>query len=523
MNRKLLVILALFATLAIGSSLWQAYEAAHLDEKLRLIDKKAQRERLMRLSLSRVEPQAAHLLAEEAAKQSDSPDFTTPVYPEPCEEKADFNKGFFLLSPAQLMTPPGQGKMEREMTHDAVLMDALMRKATHRDAPIADPFAPQTRSPRTGIPVFGVYQVKETDFSKPILQEGKPGDYFAWAYKGNVYFTRAIPTTHGNAMQGFIADPAVLARHLLPFVEPGLDAPKIRAALPGEKGMGGLPLVLEAGERMELPDTAERRRALRGTVVSAWLISISSIAIVFGLLALYARVERRRSDFVSAVTHELRTPLTSFTLYTEMLRENKAPAEKLPEYYETLHRESKRLAHLVENVLAFSRLTRGKARGRQDTGFCARMLGEIFDRVGERLSKSGFKVVVNQDPRVRLLSLRTDLLTVEQILDNLADNAVKYARGDEGEHPSIIFSVVQTHRRVVIRVSDSGPGIAGDARRNLFRPFSRSAEAEQGRKPGVGLGLALSRDLARSIGGDLVLEKSDSHGSTFALTLPLGE
>ena len=55
------------------------------------------------------------------------------------------------------------------------------------------------------------------------------------------------------------------------------------------------------------------------------------------------------------------------------------------------------------------------------------------------------------------------------------------------------------------------------------RPFSRSAKSESGRKPGVGLGLALSRDLARSIGGDLSLEKSDSKGSTFLLTLPLGE
>lgn len=126
----------------------------------------------------------------------------------------------------------------------------------------------------------------------------------------------------------------------------------------------------------------------------------------------------------------------------------------------------------------------------------------------------------NIDPRAGLLQLRTDLLSLEQILTNLADNAAKYV---EGSAPAVTIHVIQTHRTLSLRFSDNGPGISKEARRRLFQPFSRSAKAEHGDKPGIGLGLALSRDLAHSIGGDLVLEHSDKKGSTFLLTLPLGE
>ena len=77
------------------------------------------------------------------------------------------------------------------------------------------------------------------------------------------------------------------------------------------------------------------------------------------------------------------------------------------------------------------------------------------------------------------------------------------------------------HNTLSIRFADNGPGIPAKWQRDIFRPFSRSARDVEGRKPGVGLGLALSRDVARSIGGELKLEKSDAHGTVFTLTLPL--
>lgn len=210
---------------------------------------------------------------------------------------------------------------------------------------------------------------------------------------------RSIPTTHGPAAEGVVMDAAELAKILLPLAEPGLRDAAITYPQRGEaSNLAPLPLVLRPGESVDIPDTEERSAAVQGTVVSAWFTTLLTIAILFGILAFYARMERRRSDFVSAVTHELRTPLTSFQMMTEMLRNGQVAADKVPEYHENLHRESKRLAHLVENVLSFARLTRGKVRGRQDAGPCRQLLANAFEKHAERLKTQASRSISTRIP-----------------------------------------------------------------------------------------------------------------------------
>ena len=519
MKKKLTLFLIFFSLLAVGAALWQGYQAAHLEQSLREIDRRTQARRLVELSLPRVQAELNYLLAKEREKLSDQTPVGRAHYPMPTGGKADFNCGFFLLTPAGLLTPPGEEGFAQLLESAPVLTNTMRRKAYNPSAPLFDPSEKTTFDPHTQMPVFGVYEVQETDLDKPMRQTGKPGPFFAWHYRDNLVYMRSVPTSHGAAAEGFIIDSAKLAERLLPLVEPGLKAPTIDFVRPKEApNLSPLPLSLRPGNEISLPDTQERRRALRGTVISAWLISLLSIAIVFALLAFYARLERRRSDFVSAVTHELRTPLTSFQLYTELLQNGELPPEKVAEYHATLHRESLRLGHLVENVLAFAKLTRGKVRGRQDEGPCSQLLTPLLEKISAHLSRAGFAVSINIDPRAALLLLRTDLLSIEQILLNLADNAIKYA---ESDHPAIAIHALQTHRTLTIRFSDNGRGIPPDQQKKLFLPFSRSGKSHS-EKPGIGLGLALSRDLARSIGGNLVLERSDERGSTFALSLPLG-
>ncbi len=522
MKRKFTLIMLFFSLLAVAAAFWQAHEAASLDTELRRIDERTQGRRLVELSLPRLQARLGRLLQGECDKLLPVPDVGSPQYPAPAEARADFNCGYFLLSPAGLKVPPGEEEFAAVLEKAPVIYDAIRRKADSPSAPIFDPNKQQAKyDPGRHVPAFGVYQVYETDFSKPMEVTGEPGNWFGWHYGDNLVYMRSVPTTHGNAAEGFVIDHRKLVAHLLPLAEKGLRTPDIGFALKGETAnLPPLPLVLRPGDDISLPDTTERAEALRGTVVSAWLIAGSSVAVIFGLLAFYARLERRRADFVSAVTHELRTPLTTFNLYAEMLRDGRVPEEKVEEYHETLYRESRRLAHLVENVLSFAHLSRGKVRGRQDVGACTKLLPPLFDKIGERLKQAGFAVTTTLDPRCKLLSLRTDLLSVEQILTNLADNAIKYAGG---AHAAVGISVLQRHRAIAIRFSDHGEGMAEEAKKTLFHPFSRSAKATKGGKPGVGLGLALSRDLARSIGGELMLEKSDGKGTTFVLTLPLGE
>lgn len=521
MNKKLTFILVFFALLTLLAAIWQAKEAAQLEGKLLSIDKNAQATRLLQLSLPRVQAEMERLLAEERSKLSDMVPVGQINYSMPGGSKADFNCGFFLMTPAGLQVPQGEERFGAVLDSATAVTDTMRRKADNPSAPVFDPNKTSTYDPSTHLPVFGVYQIKDTDFSKPMHQTDTPGPFFAWHAGENLVYMRSVPTTHGNAAEGFIIDAAKLAAHLLPLVEPELKSPEIDFADKGETAnLAPLPLVLRPGKEIILADTAARSRALRSTVSAAWITSGLSICVLFGLLAFYARLERRRSDFVSAVTHELRTPLTSFNLYTELLRDANLSPEKIAEYHDTLYQESRRLGHLVENVLSFARLTRGKVRGRQDCAPCGKLLPDLFAKIGKQLHKAGFQFTQAIDSRTGLLSLRTDLLSVEQILTNLADNAIKYAAR---EGAMVNIQVIQTHRALAIRFSDNGPGISDSARKQLFQPFSRSAKAAAGRKPGIGLGLALSRDLAHSIGGDLKLERSDANGTTFLLTLPLGE
>lgn len=522
MKNKLTFFFLFFSVLAISAALWQAREAAGLEDKLSAIDKETQARRLVALSLPRLQGELSAMLAAERAKMSDIAPLDQYVYPTPEDGRADFNRGFFLLSPAGLLTEQGVAELPCEQGNATAVTDTIRRKADNPSAPIYDPNkSSRSYDPRTHLPVFGVYQVKDIDFTSPMRQEGTPSPFFAWNYKNDLIYMRSVPTTHGQAAEGFLIDLDKLRTHLLPLVEPGLGTPEIDVPKRGEApSLSPLPLVLRPGKDISLTDSGERSDALRGTVASAWLISALSIILIFGLLAFYARLERRRSDFVSAVTHELRTPLTTFNLYTERLNSGTLSPEKVKEYHETLYHESRRLGHLVENVLAFAKLTRGKMRGRQDCGSCSTLLPSVFNKVCAHLQAAGFTTHYTIDPRTALLSLRTDLVSVEQILTNLADNAIKYV---EVAEPSVHISVFQGHRVLYIRFTDNGPGVAAEVRPKLFRSFSRSAQSDTGSKPGIGLGLALSRDLARAIGGELTLERSDEKGTCFLLTLPLGE
>ena len=521
MKKKLTVILAIFSTLVIGAALWQAHEAATLEERLLQIDRQTQANRLLELSLPRVQAEVSRLLNAERNKLGKKPPIGLMYYNMPAGGKADFNDGFFMYTSKGVQCPQGDEGLQAWMDRTPIIVDAIRRKAFNPNAPVIDPAKNIKYDPEKHKAIINVYEAVDPDLNLPLKLTGQPAPFFTWFYEGLLVCQRSFPTTHGKGADGFIINTKKLAERLLPLVEPGLEAPEIRLIQRGEvSNLSPLPMILKPGNKVQLPDSGLREDALRGTVASAWLISILSIIILFSLLAFYARLERRRSDFVSAVTHELRTPLTSFNLYTEMLRNGNLPPEKVAEYHETLYNECRRLGHLVENVLSFAKLTRGKVRGRQDVGACSKLLPELFARVKERLNKNGVDFHYTLDPRTTLITLRTDLLSVEQILTNLADNTIKYA---EAEHPAVSINVLQTHRTLNIRFSDNGSGIPRELQKDLFRPFSRSAKSESGRKPGVGLGLALSRDLARSIGGELSLEKSDAKGSTFLLNLPLGE
>jgi signal transduction histidine kinase len=260
---------------------------------------------------------------------------------------------------------------------------------------------------------------------------------------------------------------------------------------------------------------------LRGSLVAAWVAMAVAAAALAALLASVLALAERRAAFVSSVTHELRTPLTTFRLYSGMLEEGMVPEEEIQGCHTTLRREADRLTHLVENVLAYAGLERGRHASRTARVPVAELLARTVARPAERAEGAGFTWRIDVGPDAADAVVIADPAAVEQVLFNLVDNACKYARG--GTPAEIELAVGQRGTYLALAVRDHGPGIAPREAARLFEAFRKSARDAAEGGAGVGLGLALSRRLARQMGGDLVSDPPADGGARFVLTLPLAK
>jgi signal transduction histidine kinase len=252
-----------------------------------------------------------------------------------------------------------------------------------------------------------------------------------------------------------------------------------------------------------------------------WAAVIVALVTASLLVRGVMRLSERRASFVSAVTHELRTPLTTFRLYSDMLQSGAVKEEKRGSYLSVLSREADRLSHLVENVLAFSQIERGSARSAVRVTTAADLLEPMRERFESRLTTAGMTLEMDLSGEAASVPMKVDAAAVEHILFNLVDNAAKYASG--GQPPTLSISVARHGRRIEIHADDHGPGIVTSERSRIFEAFHKSAHEAAESKPGVGLGLALSRRLAKSLGGDLTCKSSDHGGACFVLSLPRTE
>jgi signal transduction histidine kinase len=259
---------------------------------------------------------------------------------------------------------------------------------------------------------------------------------------------------------------------------------------------------------------------VRLSLAAAWGAALLGLVGVGSLLKGAVTLSQRRADFVSAVTHELRTPLTTFRLYTDLLHDGMVPEDERPSYLATLKQEADRLGHLVDNVLAFSRMERRAPELRIESLSLADLLERAVPRLAERAAQAGLHLEVETGPELAGETVRADLASTEQILLNLVDNACKYAPNPD--RPALTLSAIPRKRHIALRLRDHGPGIDPRERRRIFRPFHRPATQAAGSAPGVGLGLALSRRLARRMGGELALAACEG-GASFEVRLRRGK
>jgi len=259
----------------------------------------------------------------------------------------------------------------------------------------------------------------------------------------------------------------------------------------------------------------------RATLGIAWVFVLLAISAAGLTLRSTIDFARRRSRFASAVTHELRTPLTTFQMYSEMLADGMVrEPDQQKVYHETLREESTRLNAIVENVLAYARIEEGRASASHVERIA---LGRLFQRVEPAWARRAAACSARLDIDLGGLGdheISIDVDSFDQILTNLIDNACKY--GCASEDPVVRITVRVNDARLRIEVSDHGPGIDPSVERVIFQPFDRGTIEPGSATPGVGLGLALSRELANRLGGSLThCRPPGGRGACFVLQLPL--
>ncbi|MBI4409873.1 MAG: GAF domain-containing protein [Gemmatimonadetes bacterium] len=227
---------------------------------------------------------------------------------------------------------------------------------------------------------------------------------------------------------------------------------------------------------------------------------------------------RAKSEFLAMMSHDLRTPLNAIGGYTQLLQmEVHGPlTERQRESLDRIGRSCQSLLALINDLLSFARLEAGRVAYRLEEVQLDAVLSGLEVSISPAVSEKGLRYAYQPcDPALRV---RADREKLEQALLNLLTNAIKFT--DRGGR--ITLHADSDRDRVAIRVRDTGMGIPAEKLATIFAPFVQVESALDREGGGVGLGLAITRDIARALGGDVEAQSVVGEGSTFTLWLPLG-
>ena len=304
---------------------------------------------------------------------------------------------------------------------------------------------------------------------------------------------------------------------------------------------------------LNLFETDPSRLTLQISHLRIWYFSILSVVFVAVTLAVISlwlnaraqiRLAQKKDDFVSAVSHELRTPLTSIRMHAEMLEKNWIKSEnKLGEYYRSMRAESERLSRLIENVLDFSRIQKGRKKYVFKLGDINKCVADVVEMMTAYAAQKGFRIKTEFD-EYREAAFDSDAVT--QIVVNLLDNAVKYSGNSDDKTITVRTRTVALGNRlrsslrntsddnrnelrnripkndyVLIEVEDHGPGIPHRQRKRIFQEFYRIGAEATRETAGSGLGLALVKKFAQAHDGFVEILSARPTGSIFRVALAI--
>lgn len=233
-------------------------------------------------------------------------------------------------------------------------------------------------------------------------------------------------------------------------------------------------------------------------------------------------LDAQKDDFLSQVSHEVRTPMASIRSFSEILLDNPdLESERSRKYLKIIQDETLRLSRLLDEILDVSHLDSGQFALRLEEVDAARILEHAVETCRGMAASAG--VTIDYGACVAEAPIRADGDRLAQVFMNILSNAIKY---NTSEEPRVTVSSRVDGGTYFAYVDDNGPGIPAEDRERIFAKFARGRELTPGHRTGAGLGLSISRSIARMLGGDLELLPEPGRGmgrggARFRLRLPL--
>ncbi|MCM5662039.1 ATP-binding protein [Galbibacter mesophilus] len=227
---------------------------------------------------------------------------------------------------------------------------------------------------------------------------------------------------------------------------------------------------------------------------------------------------KSREQLISMVSHDLRTPLSTIVGYTELLK-GEDLTEKESHYTDSIKNASKYVTQLVEDLLDFSKLESGKIKIEHVSFNLRTLVKETAESVQSIYAAKDIALVIDIDPTIDKLLLG-DPFRVKQILSNLIGNAYKFTEAGSITIKARLKSTSEGKQLLTLSVTDTGIGIKKEKQDIIFEEFTQADNDTEKKYGGSGLGLTISRKLAKLLGGNLYLESKEGKGSTFSFVFP---
>jgi PAS domain S-box-containing protein len=253
-------------------------------------------------------------------------------------------------------------------------------------------------------------------------------------------------------------------------------------------------------------DLTERKAAQERTLADARRIAEAEAS------------SRTKSEFLTALSHELRTPINATMGYAEllMMEIGGALSAQQHEYLDRLRGSQEHLLRIITDLLNYGRIEASQVQYNITTVSLESVVETVLPMVQPQAVGKALTVERRSCPPG--LTARADRVKFEQIVLNLVSNAVKFTPAGG----RVTVSCAQHGEWAVVVVTDTGPGVPAEKQSAIFEPFVQLGRSLTSGHEGTGLGLSISRDLARAMGGDVVVASEAGRGATFTIMLPRG-